>query len=142
MELRTIEDYRRALNTALDHLETVLSADSAMPSYRSSIDDASNWLDEMRPAVEVAPARSRQDHLVELRAQFAQVEVVFDNEVLGWATRYDVIFARAPRIATLMRELGFGRLDYYDPDMDYEDDVRAYVSALRDQLKPLLDRAV
>lgn len=59
MRLETVEDLRRALDTTLDHLEGVLSSDPDMPSYQSTYDDASNWLDTMRAALEVHVADRR-----------------------------------------------------------------------------------
>jgi hypothetical protein len=60
MQLETVEDLRKALDTTLDHLEGVLSSDPDMPSYQSTYDDASNWLDAMRAAREV-PAAGRRN---------------------------------------------------------------------------------
>ena len=58
--LETLEDLRRALDTTLDHLEGVLSSEPDMASYQGTYDDASDWLDATRAALEV-PATGRRD---------------------------------------------------------------------------------
>ena len=74
----------------------------------------------------------------ELRGLLAHVEAIFESESLDWEAKYDDIFETAPWIRARMVELGLSRLHYVDPDADYEDDVRAYVAALREQLRPQL----
>ncbi len=58
--LETLEDLRRALDTTLDHLEGVLSSEPDMPSYQGTYEDASEWLDATRAALE-ATATGRRD---------------------------------------------------------------------------------
>ena len=74
-----------------------------------------------------------------LSALYARIEAIYDNDGLDWENKYDLIFHSAPRVRALMTDLGLRPLDYYDPDMGYQDDVSAYVRALREQLKPVLD---
>lgn len=48
-------------------------------------------------------------------------------------TKYELIFSE-----TLSQSLGqIFKLDYYDPDTSYEEDVAAYVSALREKCSEL-----
>jgi hypothetical protein len=70
MRLETVEDLRRALDTTLDHLEGVLSSDPDMPSYQSTYDDASNWLDAMR-AVPPPPPPSDPQAPAAAQTQFS-----------------------------------------------------------------------
>lgn len=61
----------------------------------------------------------------------AQAQAVVDDEAMDWEAKYDFIFS--PEFSVYIRDtLGF-RLDYYDPDTSYEEDVRAYVTALREK---------
>ncbi len=46
---------------------------------------------------------------------------------LPWNEKYNMIFSDEVS--------GQFSLDYYDPDMDYEDDVRAFMSALEEHMK-------
>ena len=59
---------------------------------------------------------------------------------LDWEDKYDVIFSKScsQEINLLRKQVGLS-FDYYDPDTSYEEDVSAYVRALRDQLKPKLE---
>lgn len=114
-------------------------------AYRMRITVEAIRLTEAETETLVAAARARndaqesEDALSELRALVAHAEETFENEALDWESRYDAIFANAPRIRALMSELSLGPLDYYDPDTTYEEDAGAYVSALRSQLKPALE---
>lgn len=51
----------------------------------------------------------------------------------AWKDAFDLIFSPncSQRIASARTELGLS-FDYYDPDGSYEDDVTAYVEALKD----------
>ena len=75
----------------------------------------------------------------ELKGLVARAERIVDDGALDWETRYDRVFAGAPRIRELLRELGMPVLTYYDPDSSYEEDTMAYVSALREQVAPALE---
>lgn len=47
----------------------------------------------------------------------------------SWETKYEIIFND---ISNAVEEAD-SRIEYYDPDSSYEDDVRAFVSALSDR---------
>lgn len=51
----------------------------------------------------------------------------------SWEIKYDLIFSEAisKRVSQLIR------LEYYDPDTSYEEDVRAYVDALENKVAEL-----
>ena len=85
--------------------------------------------------------QAQDDGTNELRALLAHAEATFESESLDWEAKYDAIFGDAPRVRALVDELGLRSLHYADPDTDYEDDVRAYVVALREQIKPQLEPA-
>lgn len=62
-----------------------------------------------------------------------ELQVVLDSDE-EWEVKYDIVFSDhySKRIFVL------GLPDYYDPDMGYEDDVRAFISAVKrkaDRLK-------
>lgn len=68
------------------------------------------------------------DKIVRYLALADQVFQVAESDAIA-ETKYDLIFSE-----DLSRALEqIFHLDYYDPDMSYEDDVEAYVSALRDK---------
>lgn len=62
---------------------------------------------------------------VEIENIFSYCQSVVSNEILNWEYRYDLVFAHAPRVRELLPSF-----EYYDPDYDYEADVRAFVTAL------------
>lgn len=47
-----------------------------------------------------------------------------------WRTKFDMIFSAD--VSGAVSEL-IGKLDYYDPDMSHQEDVTAYVMALRER---------
>lgn len=55
-----------------------------------------------------------------------------------WERAYDIIFSDrvSTRVFALSRILGH-RLDYYDPDTSYEEDVRAFANALAEHVEEL-----
>lgn len=59
---------------------------------------------------------------------FKRAEKIVDSD-LSWSKKYDMIFS--DEISAKFK------LDYYDPDMDYEDDVRAFMKALEEHLAEL-----
>lgn len=68
---------------------------------------------------------------------FEQAQHIIDSPI-EWSTKYDLIFSDA--IKGAIDEIGIW-INWVDPDMDYEDDVRAYFGALEEkakELKPLL----
>lgn len=58
---------------------------------------------------------------------FERAKRIVDSEELTWEKKYDLIFSN--EISDQFD------LDYYDPDCDYEDDVRAFMNALEDYMK-------
>ena len=59
-----------------------------------------------------------------------KVRTLYKNDTLCWNYRYDRIFSiHNESIMPRFRELGVD-LNWDDPDLDYEDDVKAYVDAL------------
>lgn len=61
---------------------------------------------------------------------------IVDDPDLDWEEKYDQIFGG---ISTLLIKMNF-HFHYYDPDMDYEDDVRAYNDALQFVVKERLEQ--
>lgn len=91
--------------------------------------------DETR--IEIAQRLRREGHPVDiLFVEIARAVLTFKSD-LDWEEKYDKIFERAPRVRELCREAG-RTFEYCDPDTSYEEDVRAYVEALR-ELKGRLD---
>ena len=60
---------------------------------------------------------------------------IFHMDSLTWGQKYDLIFS--PEISQTIHELV--HLDYYDPDMDYEDDVRAFVDVVAEKRSEIGD---
>lgn len=56
------------------------------------------------------------------------------NSELSWEDKYRYIFSEdiSGQVFALMD------LDYYDPDMDYEDDVRAFMDAFNEEVEKLV----
>lgn len=55
----------------------------------------------------------------ELITIYQKAYKIFESD-LDWQTKYDLIFSE-----DVSRKV---RFEYYDPDMDYEDDVRAFMN--------------
>ena len=53
-----------------------------------------------------------------------------------WETAYEAVFGTSKDVHSALRALNT-RLDYYDPDTTYEEDVRAFVDALREKVEQL-----
>ena len=53
-----------------------------------------------------------------------------------WETVYESVFGTSRDVYSALRALNT-RLEYYDPDTSYEEDVRAYVEALREKVEHL-----
>ena len=62
----------------------------------------------------------------ELMPVYQKACKIFESD-LDWQTKYDLIFS-----ADISRKVIF---EYYDPDMDYEDDVRAFMNGFDDYYK-------
>ena len=58
-----------------------------------------------------------------------QAERIIAAEI-SWRTKYDLVFS--DDIAGAVRDLNI-RLEWYDPDTSYEEDVLAYMSAIRER---------
>lgn len=64
-----------------------------------------------------------------LLQSISTAEAIFQSES-DWEYKFERIFGMSGDIKQLMDELGLS-FDYYDPDTTYEEDVTAYVEALR-----------
>lgn len=53
---------------------------------------------------------------------------IYNNDRFSWEKKFDKIFS--DKISVKINSLI--RLDYYDPDTTYEEDVSAYIAALND----------
>ena len=60
------------------------------------------------------------------------------EENVNWEIKYDLIFSKevSRRIFDLFDELNI-RFEYSDPDTSYEDDLRAFSSALEEKMEEL-----
>lgn len=70
----------------------------------------------------------------------ADKAVMICDSSMSWKTKYEIIFS--PEISQAIYETNVN-FDYYDPDMDYQDDVVAFVSAVKekaDELRPCLQK--
>ena len=57
---------------------------------------------------------------------------------ISWKFKYEMIFSvRISQQISILLQCFSLKLDYYDPDTSYEDDVKAYIRAL-EELKPQL----
>lgn len=84
---------------------------------------------------DVEPLASRFHHLKSADPTLADlvafVNQTFQSSTLSWEAKYNMIFSDhvSKRIFELLP------FDYYDPDMDYQDDVTAFVQALNAHVK-------
>ena len=83
--------------------------------------------------------------VTELRARLSALQkiVQMSESTVSWRDKYSQVFSDAGsrRIYALFKDLNLD-FSYYDPNLDYEDDVRAFVNALErriDELQPMLD---
>lgn len=60
------------------------------------------------------------------------------EEEIDWEMKYDLIFSKdiSRKVFDLFEELNL-KLDYYDPDSSYEEDIKAFAYALDDKMKEL-----
>lgn len=67
-----------------------------------------------------------------------KVQRLMDEKEVDWETKFDLIFSKhvSRRIFSLFKELNIN-FDYYDPDGSYEEDVKAFRSALDEKMKDL-----
>lgn len=71
------------------------------------------------------------EHLENLKKILRLIDaaiVVFESSAT-WEIKYDAIFGL--KIPHTIEEAGFN-FDWYDPDMDYEDDVTAFINAIKE----------
>ena len=66
---------------------------------------------------------------MELRRIYFKVEGIIASN-MSWEAKYDLIFS--PEISQKVFELV--RLDYYDPDTTYEEDVMAFFNSFKEYL--------
>lgn len=66
-----------------------------------------------------------------------QVRQIVDRDDLSWRAKYDLVFR--PEVSGQLCDLLSG-FSFCDPDMDYRDDVTAFLSQLEDYLAPESDR--
>lgn len=74
---------------------------------------------------------TRAERIRALIRMAKQAEAVVEDEAMDWESKYDFIFN--PEFSVYIRDTLNFRLDYYDPDTSEEEDVRAYVRALREK---------
>ena len=67
--------------------------------------------------------------------QFVCAETDPNPEESLWEIVYDRVFCKkcSVRVFELCNDMG-SRLDYYDPDTSYEEDVKAFIYALREKI--------
>jgi hypothetical protein len=92
----------------------------------------------------ILAARCRTDGRAKLIEELANLSefvqsviaaAIADDSEESWEKAYDAVFSDAVsiRIFFIFNALGMG-LDYYDPDTTYEEDVRAFASAVHDKV--------
>lgn len=59
---------------------------------------------------------------------------LLEVEQMGWRRKYDLVFS-SDVIGVIREEYPY-KLDWYDPDTTYEDDTRAFVRYLKDEVLP------
>lgn len=70
--------------------------------------------------------------LEKLKKIRAKCERIVDSN-LEWDEKYDLIFSEDISLTVF----DLIKLDYYDPDTSYEEDVQAFVQALKDKVSRL-----
>jgi hypothetical protein len=66
-----------------------------------------------------------------LRKLNEKANIIYNDEFLTWDEKYDQIFSE--KISRKVFDLI--RLDYYDPDTSYEEDVSAFMRAFNERMK-------
>jgi len=95
------------------------SASILMEAFEKSLSKETQIQDTMSTMEKV-------QRFIELEKQILKI---FNSEAF-WKTKYDLIFAINKEIVEI--KMGF---EWYDPDCDYEDDVRAYVQAIKKKVE-------
>lgn len=73
-------------------------------------------------------------HSEALFIQLAEKAVAIRNSGRAWEEKYDMIFSEQISKKIAATDV---RIDYYDPDTSYEEDVNAYVNALIEKVEYL-----
>lgn len=68
----------------------------------------------------------------ELKKLINEVIRIYESEAT-WEIKYDLIFSK--HLSHRIRDIV--KIDYYDPDTSYEEDLKAYVDALKQYLEAL-----
>lgn len=76
----------------------------------------------------------RIGNTVYLRSVLSHIKNIYEHSDTKWEDKYDTIF----RLGRGLNEAGFG-VEWYDPDTSYQEDVQAYVQALRDKYGDIWD---
>ena len=95
------------------------SASILMEAFEKSLSKETQIQDTMSTMEKV-------QRFIELEKQILKI---FNSEAF-WKTKYDLIFAINKEIVEI--KMGF---EWCDPDCDYEDDVRAYVQAIKKKVE-------
>jgi len=73
--------------------------------------------------------------IADFKHQVERANRIFVADDLSWEEKYDLIFC--PDLSTkcfeLAKKIG-EKLDYYNPDASYEEDVTAFISAAREYI--------
>lgn len=85
------------------------------------------------PPVKPVEAPHIPDHVSEF-LRIAESAIRISNSGANWNTKYDLIFSED--VTARIHTLGFYP-DYYDPDTSYEEDVKAFISALEEKVREI-----
>jgi len=66
-------------------------------------------------------------------ALIKKAEAIRDDELLSWEDKYNLIFSNnvSTKIYKELKDYNI-KFEYYDPDQDHEDDINAYINALKE----------
>lgn len=73
------------------------------------------------------------DTIIELARLRDRAVLIVDSDA-SWETKFDLVFSDDLSLKVWDLDPGF---DYYDPDTTYDDDVRAFVDALKERVAEL-----
>ncbi len=121
MPVFDLEDsYQRRVRTFLRDLQHLLNA---FPEEGSMAFLMQQW---SQPTV-------MQDQGLILQKR-AAIKALMEHEAVDWGVLYDFVFSdeTSGAIQAALYRLGYGRMNYCDPDTTYEEDVRAYFNALEE----------
>lgn len=79
---------------------------------------------------------NRTQQITRLSELLADLNKIADNAQTydQWELVYDRVFGESRTISKIIDDLGYRRIEYYDPDSSYEEDVKAYLSAANDHV--------